>query len=564
MIKNYISHNELTQFFQYLEKLIDQSRDVFWVRSSDYSGQVYVSPAYEKIWGRPCESLYKQPEKWIDTILPEDQERVKNDIEQRDQNVSAGQKFLQWYRVVRPDGKIRWVEDESFAIFNDEGNHIGFAGIATDITEKKANEIYLQKEKIRAEAISKSKSEFIANMSHDIKTPLSGIIGMTDILISQLKEEKEIDCAKAILNAGHTLMNFVENCLGMVLSENSKITFNKEPFFLKSVFHDIFYLFQPAAKNKDISFTIHYSDNMPDFFSGNRAAIYRILLNLVGNAIKFTEKGSVDLQVTINENPSSPRQCIAKFMVNDTGIGIAEDNQKIIFDRYTRLSPSYERLYEGAGIGLSIVKRFVEELGGEICMTSEVGKGSRFLVILPLEIPLLQAEEYNNQNKEPTLSSSDMKFRPNELLDTQKLPSTANAANEKKILGNVSILLVEDNIVAQQIAVSILRDLGYQVQVADCGKKAIELFSQNKYDLAFIDIGLPDISGYFVIEEIRKIENGKISFIPIIILTAHATYDVEKNRSGAESQEVLSKPLSKEKAREVVERYVANSSSIQT
>lgn len=562
MIKNHITYSRLTQFFQHIEKLIDQSRDVFWVRSFDYSGQIYVSPAYEKIWGRPCESLYKKPENWVDTILPEDQERVKNDIKQRDQNVIAGQKFFQWYRVVRPDGKIRWVEDESFAIFNNDGSHIGFAGIATDITEKKENEMYLQKEKIRAEAISKSKSEFIANMSHDIKTPLSGMIGMTDILISRLKEEKEIDCAKTILNAGHTLMRFLDNCIEMVLSESGDVIFNKEPFFLKSVLHDISSLFQPAAKNKNLSFTIHYPDNVPDFFSGNRAAIYRILLNLVGNAIKFTEKGAVDLQVSINQNSSSPRQCIAKFRIKDTGIGIAEENQKRIFDRYTRLSPSYERLYEGAGIGLSIVKKFVEELGGEICVTSQVGQGSVFLLVLPLEIPLLQAEEYNNQNTELTLAASDVKFYPNELLDTQTLP--ANAANQITIPGNVSILLVEDNIVAQQVAVFILRDLGYQVQVADCGKKAIELFSQNKYDLVFIDVGLPDVSGYFVIEEIRKIENGKNSFVPIIILTAHATYDVEEKKSGVDSQEMLSKPLSKDKAREIVERYVANSASVQT
>ena len=550
MINNYKNHDQLMKLFQYIEKLVDQSQDVFWIRSFDYAGQVYVSPAYEKIWGRPCESLYNHPERWIDTILPEDQERLKKDIEQRDRDVIAGQKFLQWYRVVRPDGEIHWVEDESFAIFDDDGNHIGFAGIATDVTEKKENEIYLQKEKLRAEAVSKSKSDFIANMSHDIKTPLSGMIGMADILLSKLKEEDEINCAKAILNAGHTLMNFVENCLGAVLSENSKIILKKEPFFLKSIFQDIFSLFQPAAKNKGISFIINYPDNAPDYFLGNRAAIYRILLNLVENAIKFTEKGSVHLQAVISKNPLLPRQCIVKLIVEDTGIGIAENDQKIIFDRYTRLSPSYEKLYEGIGIGLSIVKKFVEELGGEIRMTSQQGKGSRFLVVLPLEIPLLQAAEYN----ELMLFQEDTKLSLDNT--TQKFSSVIDATSKQTTLGSVRILLVEDNMIAQQVAMLILTDLGHHVEVADCGKKAIELFSHNKYDLAFIDIGLPDISGHCVIEEIRKIENEKASFTPIIILTAHATYDMEKDGSNSRAQEILSKPLSKEKASEIVKRYV--------
>ena len=341
-------NNRFEQLVPYLEGLVNQSRDAFWIRGSNYMGQLFISPAYEKIWGRSCESLYQDPDSWIKTVFVEDRERLKNEIEERSATIMQRKKFFQNYRIIRPDGRIRWIEDESFAIFNDEGKHIGFVGTATDITEQKEYEINLQKEKEREEAISKAKSEFIANMSHDIKTPLSGMIGMASILIAELKEQDKIGCAQNILNASHELMKFIENCLEMVRLEDGEAIFNKENFSLNVLINEVFSLYEPAAKSKGLSFTIEHEKNTSDFFLGSRSGIYRILLNLVGNAIKFTDTGSVHLKVSVSVKSPRTQQPIAKFTIEDTGIGIHKSKQNLIFQRYTRLASADEGKYEGS------------------------------------------------------------------------------------------------------------------------------------------------------------------------------------------------------------------------
>ena len=542
----------------YIEKLMEQSRDVFWVRSSDYADQLYVSSAYEKIWGKPRESLYKHPEQWINSILPEDHERVKKDTERRDHTVIPGQKFLLCYRVIRPDGQIRWIEDESFAIFDDDGNHMGFAGIATDVTEKKEHEIQLQKERARVEEISKVKSEFIANMSHDVKTPLAGVIGMAEVLSQNLKEKNEYEFAQCILFSGQQLMKFFDDCLGMTKSSGSDIIIVNVPFSLKSLLNEITVLFQPAVKSKGLSFSIHYNPVVPDLLRGSRIIIYRILVNLIGNAIKFTTTGFVKINVQYKEKSSAAdsTKAVIQFSIEDSGIGIPEDKKNIIFENVTRLVPSYQGTYEGYGIGLFIVRKFVETLHGEIYVKSIEGQGSQFVVLLPIEIPLLDSKDYEINNL----------FLPKEIVSNELVVLHNSAPLTKKEPGSVSkntrptILLVEDGVIAQKIAQSLLDPLSQRVDVADTGEQALNLFKPGRYDLIFMDIGLPGISGYDVSKRIREIEieNGIVCPVPIVALTAHVGDMSSHDLLSMGIQDILSKPLSSETAKKVIEQYASH------
>ncbi len=544
-----INNNGFEKLVPYLEGLVAQSRDAFWVRGADYSGQLYISPAYEKIWGRSCESLYQDPSSWITFVFPEDRERLESEIEQRSMQAVAGRKFFQSYRIVCPDGGVRWIEDESFAIFDEDGNHIGFAGTASDITEQKEHEINLQKEKEREEAISKAKSEFIANMSHDIKTPLSGMIGMVNIMMAQLQDPGQLVCAQNILNASRELMKFIENCLEMVRLEDGEAIFNKENFNLNALADEVCALYRPAASSKGLSLTVEHEKNTSDFFLGNRGGIYRILLNLIGNAVKFTAAGSIRLKVAIRTELVRTQQPIVTFTVTDTGIGIPKDKQNVIFERYIRVAASNERHYEGSGIGLHVVKKIVERLQGEIYVVSEEGKGSSFIVLLPLSIPLLQPEEYCEINHK-LISVQESSVLPVCPLPASFYPK--NTTLSKELL----VLLAEDNILAQQIAQYILGGLGCRVDIADNGKQALELYKKTNYDLAFVDVGLPDMSGYSLVKKLRKIDQEKARFLPIIMLTAHAVKDLRETPTSADVQEMISKPLTQEKACEIINTYI--------
>lgn len=533
----------------YLKNLVEKSGEVFWIKNTDYSVQIYISPAYEKIWGRPREELYNNSIDWIETIFIEDQEYLKKSLNARNQRAYPGQKFFESYRIIRPDQEIRWIEDESFAIFNDKNQHIGFAGIAKDITEKKSREIFLEKAKKQAEAASIAKAEFIANMSHDVKTPLSGIIGLSELLKSRLREGEDLDLAKGIYTSGQRLMDFFENCLELSKSEINESAFLEEPFNLRTLLNEIYELFQPSIKEKDLFFKINYDPKTPDEFLGGRAGLYRIMTNLIGNAIKFTPSGDITVHIKLGEK-STEKQAIVKIVVEDTGIGIPKDKQEIIFERFSRVTPSYLGTYQGTGLGLYIVQKFVKTMHGEVYVQSEKGKGSRFIVTLPLKIPLLTLNEYFEDMK---MFSYDQE--KNNLL--QKNTVSKIKLDDKNLPAKIlhKILLVEDDLIAQTIAKIMLSPLSQQIDVANCGKKTLELFEPGKYDLVLMDIGLPDIEGDLLTQQLRVMEEGSIHSAPIIGLTAHATDQIKKNCISLGMNDVFNKPLSEEKAKEIIERY---------
>lgn len=468
--------------------------------------------------------------------------------------LSSGKTIKVEEKLQASDG--RWLDFTGVKMpLRDENNNIiGIIGNSLDITELKKAQAELKKSKAEAEALSRSKSEFIANMSHDVKTPLSGIIGLSEILSYSLTG-KEADLVQNIFLAAQQLMNFFNNCLDIAKSENTDIVLFKERFNLKLLFNEIVDIFQPAAQSKNLDFYFYYDEKIPDSLIGSRAGIYRIFLNLVGNAIKFTSRGKVSLYVRLSKK-STERNPVVHITIEDTGIGIPKDKQKIIFEKFTRLTPSYQGIYEGSGIGLYIVSQFIQSMQGEIYVNSEEEKGSRFVVLLPLEKSLLNEEEYNDE------IMNDFSHKP--ILDNQQTQTAITNLNnhyDEKLPDINSknlhrVLLVEDSLIAQQVAKLILVNFANEIDMADTGNKAIELFKAGKYDLVLMDIGLPDMQGFEVTKILRNMEKETAYHVPIVALTAHASDAVKKECLNSGMEEVFNKPLSTEQMKNIIEKYI--------
>ena len=467
-------------------------------------------------------------------------DKVDNDIMQQKRELFVEEHGLDIH------GQPATYLSKKMPLYDQTQEIIGTVGVSFDITDRKKIEEDLRIAKEKAEIASRAKSDFIANMSHDVKTPLAGIIGISELLQYRLKDENK-ELAETLLMSGRQLLGFIENCLEISKMESGNILIESEHFHLKSIVDEIHELFQPAIRAKQLPVHISFDKRLPDYLIGGRANLYRILLNLVGNAVKFTATGSINIRLSLAKKVSD-REVIIKLVVEDTGIGIAQENQKIIFDRFTRLIPSYKGTHDGSGIGLYIVQTFVEKMGGEIYVQSTVGTGSQFTVILPFQVPLLEIEEYSEPCKSllhphTTSSYTDSSAANAELVDFFKHNSP-------------HVLLVEDNPIAQRMEKALFSSLNCTIDVVDCGEKAISIFEAGKYDLVLMDIGLPDMQGDEAATHIRKKEAHSGLHVPIIALTAHTTEKMSENYINSGMDGVYSKPLLRSQAEHIISKIV--------
>tara|TARA_B100000989_G_C19533010_1_gene471357 strand:- start:3164 stop:5197 length:2034 start_codon:yes stop_codon:yes gene_type:complete len=527
----------------FLAKLSEKSSSVYWLSSPDFEKIEFISPAYEEIWGRSREELYANPELWITYLHPEDADDHNPITVMRDRVAELGSnaRYDESYRIVRPDGEIRWILDRGFPIINAEGECYGVTGFATDITEQKRIEEELKRAKEQAEAANKAKSEFIANMSHDIRTPLSGIISMSEVM---LKSPDLLTMAniEVIYQAGHRLLTMLNQIIDYVdMDEPTHLGVN-EVFSPATIVEDLLALFKPAAINRNLSLQSHLSKRVPTYLKGYGEAVHRTILNLVGNAMKFTNDGGVTINVDFE--PDGDEQGNLIIQVKDTGIGIPDEAKERIFQRFERVLPSYEDNKPGAGLGLSIVKGFVDELGGSIKFASTVGEGTTFTCSFPLAI----AQQAPNKQRHYTkvadkshLDASDLQIT----MANTKEPVAQRGGTAKKLL------LVEDNPTAAKAACMLLQSFGFDVDHAATGGSAIDLALAHDYELIFMDIGLPDMTGFVASETIRQTKQA----IPIIALTGHAKLDNVESKNAGLTDLVL-KPLTLDAAATVFEQYL--------
>lgn len=428
-------------------------------------------------------------------------------------------------------------------LYDKLGNIIGILGISFDITDRKKIEEDLKTARVNAEAANEAKTEFLANMRHDIRTPLSGIIGFSEILKSESNEQTTQEYADNLIASSHALLDLMDEVLEAVRVSSGEIPKLKRKFNLITMLNKVIDLHRAKACEKKLRLNAIFDKTLPHFVIGDKIRLHRIVLELVGNALNFTNNGHVTLTADLAKNEN--KQLIVRIKVSDSGIGIAKDKQQEIYLQFKRLVPSYTGLYKGAGLGLYVVKQFVDELGGEIYVNSVMGEGTSFTCLIPLQEPLLNDDSGINEDEELSLENETY-------LQPYSHKSTV-LPKENKIN---KVLVVEDNITAQKVVQTILTAMKCDVHLASSGQEALNQINSNHYDLIFMDIGLGEgADGYEVTEQIRKKEKPS-DHVPIVALTAHAADESKQRCIEAGMDAVLAKPITQAHASNIINAFL--------
>lgn len=497
---------------------VEKAPSAFWVRDKSAKKLIYLSPAYERIWDRDRKAFLEDPDLWKETLVEED--RLENNLP-----VPIDQSEYR-YRIRRPNGEIRWIKDTHFPINNQQGELIGFAGIADDITLDMLHQQELRDEKERAENANRAKSDFLAMMSHELRAPLNAILGMAQILRPSKLEGVQRDQLEVIETSGHTLLSLLNDVLDFAKLEMGMLSFRNENVDLLMLVQKIRLDLIPSAKEKNLDLRLEIEANLPRYVRGDSKRIRQILINLISNAIKYTHSGYVCLQVVYDIRDE--QQGDFTFIVKDSGIGIPRDKLSTVFNRFQQIDSVYNRKHEGVGLGLAIVKELAEHMSGQIKVESELGVGSTFTCTLPLQIQL----------RPDYLSEPTIEYSSNTPIFQQF---------------DARVLVVEDNAINQKVALALLEQLGCVVDIVDNGEAALRKFKDG-YDIVFLDIGLPDMDGFSVGEKMRA-QESEDEHIPIIALTAHVFAQDRKRCFDVGMDEVMAKPVMRDDLIAVLRRW---------
>lgn len=459
----------------------------------------------------------------------------ENDVEV----METGKTLVREEEVILNDKKKIFLSYKN-PLLSESGETLGMFGFSVDITERKEAEMQLLAAKEKAEEASHAKSEFIRNMSHDIRTPLTGIIGISDQISRSPKANITKDSAHDINQAARALLNLLNEIIETTQLDSGDMIHKKSCFKLKATMDALIAIFNPTIKYKGLKLEIYYDDNIPQLLYGQELLLHRIALNLLGNAVKFTDKGTISLEISLLQKKSD--KVSLKLVIKDTGIGIPADKQEIIFDKFSRLTSSYTTAYKGTGLGLYMVKEFIKKLGGDIKVTSALGKGAQFTCTVQFKIPTgAQLKKY--QLYQVAQENFKMPF---------------NKENIK-----IKILLVEDNELVQKATIFNFQSWGYDaIDIATTGESAIKYSLTKKYDLIYLDLGLPDMNGKEVAKGVRSNAASPNQTTPIIALTAHADEKVKQECATVQINKVLLKPLLEEDFRKNIAEFLSHTQSL--
>lgn len=431
-------------------------------------------------------------------------------IEQWHSCTSSKGVFTTTCSFIQPNNTKAIVDIQASPVVTVDGE-IRYLLFVTDITSKvKEEEKSRREEEIKQLALEK-KEAFLANMSHEIRSPMNAILGFADILNETLVNKQQKEYINVIQSAGQNLLSVINNILDYSKSENGKVKIADNVISWDDVERNVYKLLKKKADSKNIKFGYKKSKSIPDNLRGDIVLINQVLVNLVDNAIKFTDKGRVDLTINLkNEKKSS---CEVEFVVKDSGIGISEEAQHMVFDRYYQVKDELQKCKSGTGLGLNISKNLIAEMGGDINVKSSLGKGSEFSFTLELR---------------------------KDVLVTKKSEKVIDLIS--KNTGKLKILLFEDNELNKQLMQHIIKGFGFDLDVAENGIVGIDLLMQNTYDVVVMDLDMPIMDGYAATKTIRN-ELGLN--IPILAMTGHRIVGEKERCLAIGMNDFISKPINK-------------------
>jgi signal transduction histidine kinase/ActR/RegA family two-component response regulator len=401
------------------------------------------------------------------------------------------------------------------------------AKIQERTAEIEASRQELLRAKERAEQADRAKSDFLSSMSHEIRTPLNSIIGLTEVIVSDSQDAVAIEYGQAIQSSAETLLGIINEILDFSKIEAGRISFEQADFSMGQVAESLRQTFRIAAERRGLQFQVQISPGVPDALRGDRLKLSQILINLVGNALKFTREGRVGL--SCRAESLGEEGCVLLLSIQDSGIGIPAEKLGLIFEQFRQASSSTQREFGGTGLGLAITRRLVELQGGSIWVESEVGKGSTFWVRLPFAFASGQ-QEAPAEGPDP-LANAD--------------------------LSSLSVLLVEDIAANRFVMEQILRRRQIRSDYAANGLIALEKLAQQRYDLVLMDLHMPVMDGMEATRRIRDASSPVLQHdIPIIALTADAFSEVREELLAVGMDDFLSKPVRMEELYRKLALYV--------